>query len=59
MKNPGMVIPDGPGTRRDLERSGPPLRRAGLGGVVLWIATVNVFNRVNVATRQIPGQYPG
>jgi AhpD family alkylhydroperoxidase len=23
-----------------------------------WIATVNVFNRVNVATRQVPGQWP-
>jgi len=30
-----------------------------LAALVLWIATVNVFNRVNVATRQVPGQYPG
>jgi AhpD family alkylhydroperoxidase len=30
-----------------------------LAALVLWIATVNVFNRVNVATRQILGQYPG
>lgn len=26
-----------------------------LGGLVLWIATTNLFNRVNVATRQIAG----
>jgi alkylhydroperoxidase family enzyme len=26
-----------------------------LAALVLWIATVNVFNRVNVATRQVPG----
>jgi AhpD family alkylhydroperoxidase len=25
--------------------------------LVLWIATVNVFNRVNVATRQVPGEW--
>ena len=30
-----------------------------LAALVLWIATVNVFNRVNVATRQVPGKYPG
>jgi AhpD family alkylhydroperoxidase len=29
-----------------------------LATLVLWIATVNVFNRVNVATRQVPGKYP-
>src|SRR6185437_2228136 len=29
-----------------------------LAALVLWISTVNVFNRVNVATRQVPGQYP-
>jgi AhpD family alkylhydroperoxidase len=29
-----------------------------LAALVLWIAAVNVFNRVNVATRQIPGKYP-
>jgi AhpD family alkylhydroperoxidase len=27
-----------------------------LAALVLWIATVNVFNRVNVATRQVPGK---
>ena len=27
-----------------------------LAALVLWIATVNVFNRVNVATRQVPGE---
>lgn len=27
----------------------------GLAALVLWIAVVNVFNRVNVATRQVPG----
>jgi len=31
----------------------------GLAALVLWIATVNVFNRVNVATRQVPRQVPG
>lgn len=30
-----------------------------LAALVLWIATVNVFNRVNVATRQVPGEWPG
>lgn len=29
-----------------------------LATLVLWIATVNVFNRVNVATRQIPAEWP-
>ena len=28
-----------------------------LAALVLWIATVNVFNRVNVATRQVPGEW--
>ena len=27
-----------------------------LAGLVLWIATTNLFNRANVATRQPPGQ---
>jgi alkylhydroperoxidase family enzyme len=27
-----------------------------LAALVLWIATVNVYNRVNVATRQVPGE---
>jgi AhpD family alkylhydroperoxidase len=26
-----------------------------LGGLVLWIATTNLFNRVNVTTRQVAG----
>jgi AhpD family alkylhydroperoxidase len=29
----------------------------GMAALVLWIATVNVFNRVNVATRQVPGEW--
>ena len=28
-----------------------------LAALVFWIATVNVFNRVNVATRQVPGEW--
>ena len=28
----------------------------GLAGLVLHVATTNVFNRLNVATRQVPGQ---
>jgi AhpD family alkylhydroperoxidase len=28
-----------------------------LAALVLWIAQVNLFNRVNVATRQVPGQW--
>lgn len=28
-----------------------------LAALVLWIANVNVFNRVNVATRQVPGEW--
>ncbi|HEY4211689.1 MAG TPA: carboxymuconolactone decarboxylase family protein [Steroidobacteraceae bacterium] len=27
----------------------------GLAGLVLWLGLVNLFNRVNVATRQVPG----
>ena len=30
-----------------------------LAALVLWIAVVNVFNRVNVATRQVPGEWRG
>jgi alkylhydroperoxidase family enzyme len=30
-----------------------------LAALVLWIATVNVFNRLNVATRQVSGEWPG
>jgi alkylhydroperoxidase family enzyme len=29
----------------------------GLAALVLWISVVNVFNRVNVATRQVPGEW--
>jgi AhpD family alkylhydroperoxidase len=29
----------------------------GLAALVLWISVVNVFNRVNVSTRQIPGEW--
>lgn len=28
----------------------------GLAALLLWISVVNVFNRVNVATRQVPGE---
>ena len=28
-----------------------------LAALVLWIANVNVFNRVNVATKQVPGEW--
>jgi AhpD family alkylhydroperoxidase len=28
-----------------------------LAALVLWIAQVNVFNRINVTTRQVPGQW--
>jgi alkylhydroperoxidase family enzyme len=28
-----------------------------LAALLLWISVVNVFNRVNVATRQIPGEW--
>ncbi|MBR1220906.1 hypothetical protein JQ557_23090 [Bradyrhizobium sp. U87765 SZCCT0131] len=30
-----------------------------LSALVLWIATTNMFNRINVATRQIPGETSG
>ncbi len=30
-----------------------------LAALVLWIAVSNLFNRVNVATGQVPGRYPG
>jgi alkylhydroperoxidase family enzyme len=28
----------------------------GLAALLLWISVVNVFNRLNVATRQVPGE---
>jgi AhpD family alkylhydroperoxidase len=28
-----------------------------LAALVLWVAQVNVFNRINVATRQVPGEW--
>ena len=28
-----------------------------MAALVLWIATVNVYNRVNISTRQVPGQW--
>jgi len=30
-----------------------------LAALVLWISVSNLFNRVNIATRQVPGKYPG
>lgn len=30
-----------------------------LAALLLWIAAVNVFNRLNVATRQVPGEWRG
>ena len=30
-----------------------------LAPLVLWISVSNLFNRVNIATRQVPGKYPG
>jgi AhpD family alkylhydroperoxidase len=29
----------------------------GLAALLLWISAVNVFNRLNVATRQVPGEW--
>ena len=42
------------GTRRPATTTSQPWPT-----LVLWIAVVNVFNRVNVATRQVPGKHPG
>jgi AhpD family alkylhydroperoxidase len=30
----------------------------GLAALLLWVAQSNVFNRLNVATRQVPGEWP-
>ena len=30
----------------------------GLAGLLLWIATTNVYNRLNVPTRQVAGVWP-
>lgn len=30
-----------------------------LAALLLWIAVVNVFNRLNVSTRQVASKYPG
>jgi hypothetical protein len=38
-------------------RSGPTLRRDPLAGLVLAIASINVWNRLNVATRQPAGEW--
>ena len=50
-------VPSGTGPRRDLGRRGPPLRRAGLAALILMIATTNLFNRLNVSTRQPAGAW--
>ena len=48
--------PRRPGARRGLGRGRPALRRAGSSAaLVLSIATVNLWNRLNVATRQVAG----
>lgn len=28
-----------------------------LAGLVLWVATANAYNRINVATRRVPGTW--
>jgi alkylhydroperoxidase family enzyme len=49
MKNPAIVIPEAMKARRFDERA--------LAGLVLAIATTNVFNRLNVSTRQPAGAW--
>ena len=51
--------PAGPGARRRLGRGGQALHREQLAALVLAIATVNLWNRVNAATRQVAGQWRG
>jgi hypothetical protein len=44
MKTPAMLIPE----------AMQPL----LAGLILWIATTNLFNRVNATTKQVAGDNP-
>jgi hypothetical protein len=45
MKNPGMIIPE----------AMQAIQEAGLAALILTIATTNLYNRLNVTTRQVPG----
>jgi hypothetical protein len=29
-----------------------------LGGLILWIATTNLFNRINATSKQVAGEQP-
>ena len=49
-----LVVP--PPCREVWDEAAQHYDERGLAALVLWISVVNVFNRVNVATRQIPGQ---
>jgi hypothetical protein len=65
MKNPAVIIPDAMTAIRALNEAttqgGVPQQTLdlvrGLAALLLWISVVNVFNRVNVATRQVPGEW--
>lgn len=39
------------------ERAAGHYSERALAGLLLWISQSNVFNRLNVATRQVPGQW--
>ena len=49
--------PRRPGPRRGLGRGGPPLRREGLAALILAIAAINVWNRLNATVGQVAGQW--
>ena len=47
--------PAGPGARRDLGGRRRPLRRADLAALIVSIAQINVWNRLNVSVKMVAG----
>jgi hypothetical protein len=63
MKNPAVIIPDAVTRarlrKRRVDRASPrggDLAR-GAAALVLWIATANLFNRLNATTKQVVGSW--
>jgi alkylhydroperoxidase family enzyme len=58
MKNPAMIIPARSTAAASAATPAQAARHydvRGLAALILMIATTNVFNRLNVATRQVAG----
>jgi len=65
MSNPARIVPDAMQALLALgasaEKGGVPSRTLGLvplAALIISIATINVWNRLNVATRQVAGSAP-